>query len=188
MAYRCNRACDWATRWQTIQGMILEHCTSFIGWSPAEHPKYAGWWCYLTVTIFLVQCHHFGLEERWPSAVSGSALTSWDLIPRPGRTLTHSPACRRPWNEWSMPGSFPPWTWNPASDGLRCPRNLDSISHSWSVAWGYSSFCRCHTSFQICLGKLSLIYTLIYLDDVIIYSQMEEEHLHHLQTVFKQFQ
>ena len=36
---------------------------------------------------------------------------------------------------------------------------------------------------QNCLGELNLQYALIYLDDVIVYSQIPEEHLHHLQAV-----
>ena len=36
---------------------------------------------------------------------------------------------------------------------------------------------------QNCLGELHLMYTLIYLDDVIVYSKMEEEHLVHLHAV-----
>ena len=31
---------------------------------------------------------------------------------------------------------------------------------------------------QNCMGELNLIYCLIYLDDLIVFSQMEEEHLH----------
>ena len=40
---------------------------------------------------------------------------------------------------------------------------------------------------QSCLSKLNLIYCLIYLDDIVIFSQMAEEHLHQLQVVFDQF-
>ena len=40
---------------------------------------------------------------------------------------------------------------------------------------------------QICLGELNLTYCLIYLDDAIIFSKMEEEHLHHLHIVFEHF-
>ena len=40
---------------------------------------------------------------------------------------------------------------------------------------------------QNCLGELNLIYALIYLDDVIVFSQTEEEHLHCLQVVFARF-
>ena len=36
---------------------------------------------------------------------------------------------------------------------------------------------------QNCLGKLNLQYTLIYLDDVIVYSKTPEEHLKRLQAV-----
>ena len=37
---------------------------------------------------------------------------------------------------------------------------------------------------QNCMGELNLIYCLIYLDDLIVFSQMEEEHLHQLCVVF----
>ena len=40
---------------------------------------------------------------------------------------------------------------------------------------------------QNCLGELNLIYCLIYLDDIVIFLQMAEEHLHHLCIVFDQF-
>ena len=38
-----------------------------------------------------------------------------------------------------------------------------------------------------CLGELNLTYTLIYLDDVIVFSRTEEEHLHRLRVVFARF-
>ena len=37
---------------------------------------------------------------------------------------------------------------------------------------------------QICLGELNLTYCLIYLDDIIIFSQMAEEHLNYLCIIF----
>ena len=40
---------------------------------------------------------------------------------------------------------------------------------------------------QNCLGKLNLTYALIYLDNVIVFSRTEEEHLHYLQVVFARF-
>ena len=40
---------------------------------------------------------------------------------------------------------------------------------------------------QNCLGELNLMYTLIYLDDVIVYSKTEKEHLTHLRTVLERF-
>ena len=40
---------------------------------------------------------------------------------------------------------------------------------------------------QNCLGELNLIYCLIYLEDIIIFSQMVEEHLHRLHVVFDRF-
>ena len=40
---------------------------------------------------------------------------------------------------------------------------------------------------QNCLGELNLTYALIYLDDVIVFSRTEEEHLHRLRVVFAHF-
>ena len=37
---------------------------------------------------------------------------------------------------------------------------------------------------QNCMGELNLTYWLIYLDDLIVFSQMEKEHLHRLCIVF----
>ena len=41
---------------------------------------------------------------------------------------------------------------------------------------------------QNCLGELNLTYALIYLDDVIVFSRTEEEHLTRLWAVFERFQ
>ena len=38
---------------------------------------------------------------------------------------------------------------------------------------------------QNCLGELNLTYCLIYLDDVIIYSQDESDHLSHMSVIFQ---
>ena len=40
---------------------------------------------------------------------------------------------------------------------------------------------------QNCLGELNLTYALIYLDDIIVFSRTEEEHLHRLRVVFAHF-
>ena len=37
---------------------------------------------------------------------------------------------------------------------------------------------------QNCMGELNLIYCLIYVDDLIVFSQMVEEHLHQLHVIF----
>ena len=40
---------------------------------------------------------------------------------------------------------------------------------------------------QNCLDELKLAYCLIYLDDVVVFSKMEEEHLHCQHVVFEHF-
>ena len=53
------------------------------------------------------------------------------------------------------------------------------------------SLCNAPATFQClmqnCLGELNLTYALIYLDDVIVYSKTEEEHLVRLRTVLERF-
>ena len=55
-----------------------------------------------------------------------------------------------------------------------------------------SSLCNAPTTFQHpmqnTLGELNLTYCMVYLDDVIVFGHMEEEHLEHLHVVFKRFQ
>ena len=40
---------------------------------------------------------------------------------------------------------------------------------------------------QNCLGELNLTYCLIYLDDVITFSNNEDDHLHHMRVIFDRF-
>ena len=40
---------------------------------------------------------------------------------------------------------------------------------------------------QNCLGELNLTYCLIYLDDVITFSNDEDDHLHHMRVIFDRF-
>ena len=51
--------------------------------------------------------------------------------------------------------------------------------------------CNAPTTFQRLMqntwGELNLTYCVIYLDDIIVFGHMEEEHLEHLRMVFKRF-
>ena len=53
------------------------------------------------------------------------------------------------------------------------------------------SLCNAPATFQRlmqnCLGELNLSFTIVYLDDVIVYSEMPEDHLTQLQAVFDRF-
>ena len=53
------------------------------------------------------------------------------------------------------------------------------------------SLCNAQVTFQHlmqnCLGELNLSFTMVYLDDVIMYSEMPEDHLTQLQAVFDRF-
>ena len=62
------------------------------------------------------------------------------------------------------------------------------FSESEQMAFG---LCNAPVTFQRlmqnCLGELNLMYCLIYLDDMIVFSKTEEEHLQHLHVVFECF-
>ena len=97
--------------------------------------------------------------------------------------------------------------------GARFFSSMDLKSGFWQVrmlekSWQYTAFtvgslgmyeflrmpyrlCNAPATFQRlmqnCLGELNLTYALVYLDDVIVYSNTEEDHLHQLQAVFECF-
>ena len=97
--------------------------------------------------------------------------------------------------------------------GARFFSSMDLKSGFWQVrmsekSWQYTAFtvgslgmyeflrmpyglCNAPTTFQRlmqnCLGELNLTYALVYLDDVIVYSKTEEDHLQRLQAVFERF-
>ena len=53
------------------------------------------------------------------------------------------------------------------------------------------SLCNALVTFQCliqnCLGELNLLFTMVYLDDVIVYSEMPEDHLTRLKAIFDRF-
>ena len=68
-----------------------------------------------------------------------------------------------------------------------------TVGNLWFFECNCMPFGLCHVLatfqrlMQNCPGKLNLIYCLIYLDDIIIFSWTAEEHLHRLCVVFNQF-
>ena len=62
----------------------------------------------------------------------------------------------------------------------------------YEFLWMPYGLCNAPATFQRlmqnCLGELNLTYALVYLDDVIVYSHTEEDHLRQLQAVFERFQ
>ena len=61
----------------------------------------------------------------------------------------------------------------------------------YKFLWMPYGLCNAPATFQRlmqnCLGELNLTYALVYLDDVIVYSKMEEDHLCRLQAMFEHF-
>ena len=97
--------------------------------------------------------------------------------------------------------------------GAQFLSSMDLKSGFWQVrmsekSWQYTAFtvgslgmyeflrmpyglCNAPATFQRlmqnCLGELNLTYALVYLDDVIVYSKTEEDHLRRLQAMFERF-
>ena len=61
----------------------------------------------------------------------------------------------------------------------------------YEFLWMPYGLCNAPATFQRlmqnCLGELNLTYALVYLDDMIMYSKTEEDHLRRLQAVFERF-
>ena len=61
----------------------------------------------------------------------------------------------------------------------------------YEFLWMPYGLCNAPATFQRlmqnCLGELNLTYALVYLDDVIVYSKMEQDHLCQFQAVFEHF-
>ena len=62
--------------------------------------------------------------------------------------------------------------------------NLDFYECNCMLFWLCSALATFKRLMQNCLGKLNLTYCLINLDNIIIFSQMAEEHLHCLHIIF----
>ena len=68
-----------------------------------------------------------------------------------------------------------------------------TVGNSGFFQWNCMPFGLCNVPatfqqlMQNCLGELNLIYCLIYLDDIVIFLQTAEEHLHHLCIIFDWF-
>ena len=112
---------------------------------------------------------------------------------------THTPChgFRRPWKAWQGWCISRRWISSWAFGRSRWPQNRNS---TWPSRWnlGFYEFTRmpfglCNTPvtfqclMQNTLDELNLTYCVIYLDDVIVFSRMEEEHLECLRVVFKRF-
>ena len=65
--------------------------------------------------------------------------------------------------------------------------NLGFFKYNHMPFWLCNVLATFQQLMQNCLSELNLIYSLIYLDDIIIFSQRAEEHLHQLHVVFDQF-
>ena len=92
----------------------------------------------------------------------------------------------------------PPWTSRAAFGKLRCLSFLANIQHLQWAVWVCMNFCAyCTVSvthqptfqrlMQNCLGELNLSFAMVYLDNVIVYSEMPEDHLTWLQAIFDHF-
>ena len=98
---------------------------------------------------------------------------------------------------WSSATS-PPWTSRLVFGKLRCLRSLANTRHLRSAVWVCTNSYACHMAsvmpqatfqhlMQNCLGELNLSFAMVYLEDVIMYSKMPEDHLTWLQAIFDHF-
>ena len=164
-----------------------------IGWVGSEPPVgNVRVWCYPAQPECLVQCSGVGKEEGWQPTV-----LVW-LLP---------PECSHKKDSYPLPRIQEALESLVGAGHLSC---LDLKSGFWQIKMEealkqYTTFtvvnfglfqcdcmpfglCNVPATFQWlmqnCLGELNLIYCLIYLDDLIIFSETAEEHLHRLCVAF----
>ena len=129
---------------------------------------------------------------------SSFALTFVTSMPRPKKMPTPCHICKRPWRAWLVPNTFRAWTRRVGSGKSKWPKSPNNTLPSQWEAWACMNSYACLRAVQCpgnvpmphaknCLGELNLTYALIYLDDVIVYSKMEEEHPVRLRTVLERF-
>ena len=65
--------------------------------------------------------------------------------------------------------------------------NIGFFSCEYMPFWLCNALATFPRLMQNCLDEYNLTFCLIYLDDMIVFSKMKEEHLHHLHAVFEHF-
>ena len=128
----------------------------------------------------------------------GFASTSVAWMPEPKRMPIPCLVCRKPWRAWWVPDTFLVWTWRVGSGKSRWTEESRQYTTFTVGSMGIYEFlrmpyglCNAPATFQHlmqnCLGELNLTYALIYLDNVIVYSKTEDEHLVHLRAILERF-
>ena len=109
--------------------------------------------------------------------------------------LTPFPGCRSRWSRWSVvsciklkPGF---WQVKVVEESLHYMALTMGSMGIYKFLWMHFGLCNEPAMFQHlmqnCSGELNLTYTLIYLDDVIIFSRTPEEHLIQLRAMLEWF-
>ena len=120
-------------------------------------------------------------------------FTAWMLIWK--RIPTLFLEYKRCWRAWWALATFPAWISKSRFWQIKMEEALKQYT---ALTVGILGFFECdRMSFglcnalatfqqlmQNCMGELNLIYCLIYLDDLIVFSWMVEEHLHQLCVIF----
>ena len=101
-------------------------------------------------------------------------MPTWRRIP------IHCQGSKRHLKVWMVLTISCAWTWSPDSGRSRWMNHWSSTLDLLLVTWD-------SLSVTTCLGKLNLTYCLIYLNNIIVFAWMAEEHLHHLCIIFDQF-
>ena len=140
-------------------------------------------WCNSMVLVWkkVEACISVSIFAAW--------MLAWKRIPTP------SQGYRRCWKTCWVQATFPCLDLKSAFWQI----NMEEVSKQYTTFtvdnlgfsecdWMPFGLCNAPATFQWlmqnCMGELSLIYCLIYLDDLIVFSQMAEEHLHWLHIMF----
>ena len=159
------------------------------------YPGNVGQRCHLTLSVTLVQCCCACEEKGWVASVLYrlrclNARTKKDAYPLPCMQETiESMVGARHFSCMGLKSGF----WQVQMDEESRQYTAFTVGSMGVYEFLHMPYGLCNAPamfqhlMQNCLGELNLTYTLIYLDDVIVYSKTEEEHLVRLCTMLERF-
>ena len=192
--HKPSKACDLGCWWWTLQREISEDPTSYGGGSEvhmkemlevgAIHSSQSPW-CNTTILVWKKEGGlHFCTDFCKLRAKK-------DSYPLPHiQKAIESPVGTEYFSCLDLKVGF----WQITMDEASKQYTAFTVGNLGLLKYEHTPFglCNAPATFQRLMqnwfGKLNLMYCLIYLDKVIVFSKTEEEHLQHLHVVFKCFQ
>ena len=126
----------------------------------------------------LMEFHHIFSLERNEIGCTDTTEHIIELLPKQDELLHHGPQ---------------EWFWQVKVSEESCQYTAFMVGSMGVYEFLRMPYGLCNTPvtfqhlMQNCLGELNLLFAMVYLDNMIVYSEMPEDHLTHLQAIFDHF-